>query len=162
MKPAIPPLDSAAIPAELRDIQAWIGRRLVQRDDRWSKEPVNIHNGAIAETITLLPGVIFKRPFRATNVGAVMAFGLCRNNDLAFLDLDGVLDSTGVLKPFSWASTILSTVEGRAYIEKSATGTGASECFAVLVPGYVARVARHNLDRPFGRFHLQSHFVPGS
>ena len=41
-----------------------------------------------------------------------------------FLDLDGVLDSTGGLKPFPWASKILSTVEGRAFIEKSATGTG--------------------------------------
>jgi hypothetical protein len=31
-----------------------------------------------------------------------------------FLDLDGIRDSAGALKPFLWASKILSTVEGRA------------------------------------------------
>ena len=160
-KPVILSIDSSAIPAELRDIPAWIGWRLVRRDDRWSKEPVTIHNGAPAETDNPATWCNFQTAVEGYKRWRCDGIGLCRNGDLVFLDLDGVLDSTG-LKPFLWASKILSTVEGRAYIEKSATGTGASECFAVLVPGYVARVARHNLDRPFGRFHLQSHFVPGS
>jgi len=122
-KPVLLSLDSAAIPAELRDIPAWIGWRLVQRDGRWSKEPVTIHNGALAETDNPATWCNFQTAVEGYKRWGCDGIGLCRNGDLVFLDLDGVLDSTG-LKPFLWSSKILSTVEGRAYIEKSATGTG--------------------------------------
>jgi hypothetical protein len=124
MKPAILPLDPVAIPTELRDISAWIGWKLVQRDGRWSKEPVTIHNGALAETDNPATWCNFQTAVEGYKRLGCDGIGLCRNGDLVFLDLDGVLDSTGGLKPFLWASKILSTVEGRAYIEKSPTGTG--------------------------------------
>ena len=49
-KPKLLPVNPEFIPTELRDISAWIGWKLVQRNGRWSKEPININNGALAET----------------------------------------------------------------------------------------------------------------
>ena len=50
--------------------------------------------------------------------------GLCRTDDYLFIDLDGCLDADGNLRPFPWASKILAVVCGRAYLEKSVSGTG--------------------------------------
>jgi primase-polymerase (primpol)-like protein len=124
MKPVILPLDPMAIPAELRDIPAWIGWKLVQRDGRWSKEPITIQNGVLAETDNPATWCTFQTAVEGYKRLGCDGIGMCRTGDLVFLDLDGVLDSAGGLKPFVWTSKILSTIEGRAYVEKSATGTG--------------------------------------
>ena len=58
--------------------------------------------------------------------------------------MDGVVeDGTVDLGPFSWAAKIVSVVAGRAYIEKSATGTGLhAVCRGTLPEG------RRQFDEP--------------
>ena len=69
--------------------------------------------------------------------------GLCRTEDLIFVDLDGVLDPAGNIREFRWAKPILETVKGRAYAERSVSGTGIhAVCRGKLPPG------RREFDEP--------------
>jgi putative DNA primase/helicase len=123
-KPHLLALNPEAIPAELRSMAAWIGWRLALRDGRWSKEPITIRTGLLAETDNSATWCDFQSAIENYKQVGCDGIGLCRTGDQVFVDLDGVLDSAGALKSFPWAAAILSTVQGRAYIEKSATGTG--------------------------------------
>jgi hypothetical protein len=95
MKPVILPLDPMTIPAEQRDIPAWIGWRPVQRDGRWSKEPITIQNGVLAETDNPATWCNFQTAVEGYKRLGCDGIGMCRNGDLVFLDLDGVLDLAG-------------------------------------------------------------------
>jgi hypothetical protein len=50
--------------------------------------------------------------------------GMCRTGDYIFAELDGALDDDDRLLDFPWASKIYDAVKGRAYMEKSPSGTG--------------------------------------
>lgn len=124
-KPSLLPVNSEAIPAELRNIAAWVGWKSAVREGRWTKEPIEIRTGQLAETDNPATWCDFQSVIDKYQQVGCDGIGLCRTGDQVFVDLDGVLDSTGAVRAFPWASAILSTVQGRAYIERSATGTGA-------------------------------------
>jgi hypothetical protein len=123
-KPLILPLNADAIPAELRALDAWVGWRLAFRRGRWTKEPINLRTCDLAETDNPRTWLDFDTAFFRYAAFGCDGIGLCRTQDQVFIDLDGVLDPAGNLKPFPWASKILSTIQGRAYVERSPTGTG--------------------------------------
>jgi hypothetical protein len=130
------PLIAAAIPAELRDIPAWVGWRSVQREGRWTKEPVNIRTGGLAASDNPATWVDFQAAvanYKRLNCDGV---GLCRTGDLTFIDMDGCVDANGKLLPFEWATKIWQAVSGRAYTEMSPSGRGIrAVCRGTLPPG---------------------------
>lgn len=129
-EPSILPLNVGAIPADLRALRAWIGWRLMLRTNprtknpRWTKEPINLHTGGLAETDNPNTWVDFETAVKRYTIYGCDGIGLCRTGDLIFIDLDGVLDQTGNLLAFGWAFKILSAIQDRAYLEKSPSGTG--------------------------------------
>lgn len=123
-KPALLQLNPANIPLELRAIPAWVGWRLVFEEGRWTKKPVEIRTGNLAETDNPHSWCDFETAIRDYEGLVCDGIGLCRTVDFVFIDCDGVFDQDGSLLPFPWAQEILSTISGRAYLERSVTGTG--------------------------------------
>ncbi len=89
-----------------------------------TKEPVNLRNGHLAKTDNPQTWVPFDIAIERNKGYGCDGIGLCRTGDQIFIDLDGVFDSNGNPLLFDWGTKILGAVPGRAYIEKSATGTG--------------------------------------
>jgi putative DNA primase/helicase len=123
-KPRLLALNPANIPVELRAIPAWIGWKLVFERKRWSKKPVDINSGGLAETDNPHTWTDFETALRNYERLGCDGIGLSRTDDYVFVDLDGVLDADGKLLPFPWGARILHTLQGRAYLERSITGTG--------------------------------------
>jgi primase-polymerase (primpol)-like protein len=123
-KPALLRLNPANIPPELRAIPAWVGWRLVFEYRRWMKKPIQIRTGNLAETDDPSTWCDFETTLQGYERLGCDGIGLCRTADFVFIDCDGVFDRDGHLLPFTWAEQILSAISGRAYLEKSITGTG--------------------------------------
>src|SRR5262245_59435384 len=115
-KPAILPLNADAIPHDLREIPAWVGYRLVERNGNWTKEPLNIRTGDLGKSDDQRTWSDFQTALAGYSRLGCDGIGLCRTGDLVFGDLDGVLDAAGNLKPYPWAAKILLTMKGQAYI----------------------------------------------
>jgi hypothetical protein len=103
-RPRILPPDVDEIPDELRAIPAWVGWRQVWVDGkdgkpgRWTKEPVNIRTGGLAESDNPATWVDFKTAaanYQRLNCDGI---GLCLTDDWVGTDLDGVLDDDGKLR----------------------------------------------------------------
>jgi putative DNA primase/helicase len=130
LREAIPPRPStlppsvAAIPAELRSVRAWICWKLSWRDGKWVKEPVNPYTGGLAATDDPQTWSDFDTAVRRWRAWGLAGIGLCRTGDYVFVDLDGVLDTNGNLLPLPWARKTLDALSGKAYIDKSVSGTG--------------------------------------
>src|ERR1039457_5569671 len=114
-RPAIILSEPAGIPADLRAMLAWIGWRLEQREGRWSKVPVNLKTGKAAKSNDPSTWCDFTTALEAYQRRNCSGLGLCRTEDLIFIDLDGCLDSTGELRPYSWAQGVVDALQGRAY-----------------------------------------------
>jgi hypothetical protein len=123
-KPLVLRFNADAIPAEFRAIKAWVGWRFTLKNNKWTKVPVNLRTGEFAEADADATWVDFETAIKNYGRFRCDGIGLCRTEDQVFIDLDGVLDPAGNLLPFSWGSEILSSIRGRAYLEKSPTGTG--------------------------------------
>jgi hypothetical protein len=123
-KPALLQLNPANIPAELCAIPAWVGWRLVFEDGHWTKKPIEIRTGNVAETNNPSTWTDFETAIRNYESLECDGIGLCRTADFVFIDCDGVFDRGGNLLPFPWAEKILSAISGRAYLERSISGTG--------------------------------------
>ena len=123
-KPALLPLNPANIPSELRTSPAWVGWRLVFENGRWTKKPIEIRTGNFARTDDSRTWSDFETALRDYKGLGCDGIGLCRTADFVFIDADGVFDPDGNLLPFPWAEKILLAIRGRAYLEKSVTGTG--------------------------------------
>jgi len=123
-KPTLLRLDPANIPSDLRAIPAWVGWRLAFEDGRWTKKPIDIKTGSFAETDNPSTWCDFETALRDYEGLGCDGIGLCRTADFVFIDCDGVFDQDGSLLPFPWAREILSTISGRAYLERSVSGTG--------------------------------------
>ena len=123
-KPTILELNPDSIPPELRAIAAWVGFRLALRKGNWTKEPINIQTGELAQSDNPKTHTDFETARANYKRLGCDGIGLCRREGWVFIDLDGVLTESGELRPFEWASTILEKLRGRAYIERSITGTG--------------------------------------
>jgi putative DNA primase/helicase len=143
-KPRILPPNVDEIPADLRNIPAWVGWRLVQDDVRWTKEPVNIRTGGLAKSDNPATWVDFQTAVAGYKRLGCDGIGLCRTGDYLFIDLDGCLDANGkVLFSLTWAAKILPVLRGRAYAETSPSGTGIHAiCRGKLPPG------RRQFDEP--------------
>jgi putative DNA primase/helicase len=96
-KPHLLALNPEAIPAELRTTAAWIGWRLALRDGRWSKEPITIRTGLLAETDNPATWCDFQSAIENYKQLGCDGIGLCRTGEQVFVDLDGVLDWAGTL-----------------------------------------------------------------
>jgi len=124
-KPVLLPLVPAAIPPELRNRPAWVGFRLERRDDgKWTKVPVNIRTGGRAATDSSETWVDFQTALNGHQLQGCDGVGLVRTGEFVFIDLDGCLDADGNLLPFPWAAKIIDALAGKAYIEKSISGSG--------------------------------------
>ena len=135
-KPVLLPVNAQGIPQVFRAISAWVGWRLAWRDKKWTKEPINLRDGKLAESNNPATWVDFDTAFGNYRRFGCDGIGLCRTADLLFIDLDGVLDHSGALLAFPWAMKILAAVEGKAYIEKSVSRTGLHAiCRGTLPPG---------------------------
>jgi hypothetical protein len=159
VKPSVLRPNLLNIPEELRNIDAWIGWRLVLRDGRWTKEPVNLKNGGLAKSDDPSTWVPFSRAFTSYPRFKCDGIGLCRTEDYLFIDLDGVLDEAGNVRPFPWAQKILSVVAGRAYIERSVTGTGLHAiCHAGALPDGRRQFDDPNLEHTGFAFYDKNRF----
>jgi hypothetical protein len=118
------------IPEQFRAINAWVGFRLKwippsgKKPGRWTKEPVNIRTGALAKTDDPSTWCDFHTAVENYQRMGCDGIGLCRTDDLIFVDLDGVLDCAGALRPFAWAQKIFDVVRKHCYVERSVTDTG--------------------------------------
>jgi putative DNA primase/helicase len=127
----------SAIPAELRDIRGWVGWWWsVDDKGRKTKKPANIRTGGLAENDNPATQVDFETALGGYKRWGCDGIGLCRTDDYVFIDLDGCLDANGKLLPFPWVTKILGALKGRAYIERSVSGTGIHAiCRGTLPPG---------------------------
>jgi hypothetical protein len=129
-KPRLLPLLADNIPLAFRSIPAWIGWRLTYvppangKPGRWTKEPINIRTGDLAESDNPSTWAEFHAAVRTYQRLGCDGIGLCRTDDLVFIDLDGVLGPDGELLSYPWSAKILEAIDGLCYIEKSVTGTG--------------------------------------
>jgi putative DNA primase/helicase len=109
----------------------------------WSKQPINLRSGALAETDNPDTWVDFLTAVRTYRDFGCDGIGICRTEDLIFGELDGVIDADGNLRPFPWALKVFDAVRGRAYLELSPSGTGLHAiCRGVLPAG------RRQFDEP--------------
>jgi putative DNA primase/helicase len=142
-KPRVLELRQLNIPPELCKIDAWIGWKHILREGRWNKTPINLKTGALAKSDDPATWTSFKYALANYRRLGCDGIGLCRTEDLIFIDLDGVLDPAGNIREFPWAKPILETVKGRAYAERSVSGTGIhAVCRGTLPPG------RREFDEP--------------
>ena len=127
-KPFVLPLNPGGVCDELRGIPAYVGWQYALRENstgaHWSKEPINLLTGGLAKTDDPDTWTDFTHSLRTYRDRGCDGIGICRTGDLVFVDLDGALDANGNVRPFPWADKILAEVRGRAYIEKSPSGTG--------------------------------------
>ena len=102
---------------------AWVGWRLSFEDGRWTKKPVAINTGALAETDNPSTWCDFETALRNYERLGCDGIRLCRTADLVYIDCDGVFGPDGTLLQFLWIIRILSVISGSAYLEESITGT---------------------------------------
>jgi putative DNA primase/helicase len=124
IRPKLLQLNPANMPAELRAVPGWVGWRLVFEKRRWTKKPIDIKAGALAETDNPETWCDFESALQNYERRGCDGIGLCRTADFIFIDCDGVFDRNDNLLPLPWTEKILSAISGRAYVEKSITGTG--------------------------------------
>jgi hypothetical protein len=90
----------------------------------WTKEPIDIHTGRHAKADDSKTWCDFPTAVRNYGLLQCDGIGLCLTADYVFIDLDGVFGPDGNSVPFPWAERIITLISGRAYLEKSITGTG--------------------------------------
>ena len=121
MLPVIPD----AIPAELRQLPAWVCWCQELRNGRWTKVPLNPITGVKAKTDDSSTWGNFDEAISAYQGNGYDGIGLCRTADLVLVDLDGCRNlETGALGSEPWVFEILAVLEGQAYLEISASGSG--------------------------------------
>ena len=134
-KPALLPLNAAGIPPDLRAVRAWVGWKWkLERNGRWTKVPVNVKTGRLAETDDDKTWSDFDMALQNYKRVRCDGIGLCRAGDLVFIDCDGVFDANGDLLAFPWVEKILSALRGRVHLERSVTGTGFHGIGRVTLP----------------------------
>ena len=94
-KPTTLPLNVAGIPAGLRVLRAWVGWKWkLDRARRWTKVPVNVTTGRAAKSNDMNTWTDFDRAVQKHRYVGCDGIGLCRVEDLVFIDCDGVFDWT--------------------------------------------------------------------
>ena len=125
-RPVVIPPDIAALARfaeSLPEQRVWVVWRHELIKNRWSKVPYNPWTGAHAETDNPATWVTFEQAAEGYRRGNFDGVGVCRHQDLVFVDLDTCCDpETGTLTP--WAEDFIRAIEGRAYLEKSVSGKG--------------------------------------
>jgi hypothetical protein len=125
-KPKVLDLNAVAIPEELAIQIAFVGWRLEWDPVRkvWIKKPIDLHTGGYAKSDDPATWVDLPTALARYRGFGCDGIGICRTTDLIFIDLDGVLNEDGSLKPFPWLAKILAVIQGRCYMERSALGNG--------------------------------------
>ena len=129
-KPLVIAPNVSTIPLELARLRAYVCWRFVWypgkggKPGRWTKVPIDPRTGALAATDDPSTWADLETALRRYRELDCDGIGLCRNGDLIFIDLDGVLSPDRSLRQFPWALKALRAIQGRAYLEVSVTGTG--------------------------------------
>jgi primase-polymerase (primpol)-like protein len=139
-RPNIIPPNVKAIPAELRVLPAWVNWRLEwdEGTGKWTKIPVDSKNGRLASSTDLFTWttVYYAESVYRRQEYPCDGIGLCRAKDspYLFVDLDGCLDEDGNLLSYEWAHRTLEVIQGKAYIERSVSGTGLHAIVRATLP----------------------------
>jgi hypothetical protein len=125
-KPKVLDLNPAAIPEEFTTQKTFVGWRPEWDSKRkaWTKVPIDLHTGGYAKSDDPATWVDWTTALDRYRGFGCDGIGICRTDDLIFIDLDGVLNDDGSLKAFPWISKILVVIQGRCYMERSALGNG--------------------------------------
>jgi len=116
---------AAGIPAELKALRQWVCWKLVSRDSKWTKVPIDPKNGRHARadnpsTWTTFDEALAHYLNPANDVQGV-GFEFTAEADFCGVDLDDAIDTaTNRLRP--WAATIVDEFESYAEISPSRTG----------------------------------------
>jgi putative DNA primase/helicase len=111
------PFDAAGIPHLLKQKNAWVNWRAVERDGRVTKVPC-MPTGVGASTTNPDTWSSFDAAISASGFSGV---GIVLIDDLVGIDLDKCLNEQGVLEP--WAQQVVAKFPG-SYIERSPSGRG--------------------------------------
>jgi putative DNA primase/helicase len=157
-RPAILPLNVDAVSAVFRAMPAWVGFQFRKMKSKWTKVPINLLTGGLAETDNPSTWVDFPTALTTYKQERLLCdgIGLVRTGDFVFLDLDGVLDPDGDLLPYEWAHKIWAALPDDVYSEISPSGTG----LHVIARGTLPR-GRRQWDEP-GRDHCGFAFYDGN
>jgi putative DNA primase/helicase len=111
------PLDAAGVPELLKQKDAWVNWRAVERDGRVTKVPC-MPTGASASSTNPATWSSFEAVKGADGFSGV---GIMLIDDLVGIDLDKCLNQSGELEP--WAQKVVDMFP-RSYIERSPSGRG--------------------------------------
>ena len=135
-KPHLLTVEPDGIPGALIRRPQWVLWRLVSRDDRWTKEPLQC-NGRRASATDPKTWTDFETGLTVYRAGGSdgIGFVLTRDDGLFCVDLDGVRDpASGVLSELAQQWLALET-----YTELSPSGTGLHLWVAGVLPADPAR-----------------------
>jgi putative DNA primase/helicase len=113
---------TSTVPAELPDRKQWVAWRLVKRDGRLTKEPINPRTGRRASTTDPATWTDYEtasRYAREQRIGGV-GFVFTAEDPYAGIDLDGCIGERGEIA--EWADEIVRSMD--SYTEITPSGRG--------------------------------------
>lgn len=119
-RPTCPPPILDTIPASMKQATRWVCWRFEQRDDKWTKTPINARTGGNAKSNDATTWVTFDVAVAAYQRGGVDGIGFMLGDGWSGIDLDEHLDGDGRLTPF--AEDVLRRFD--SYHEVSPSGEG--------------------------------------
>lgn len=122
------------VPVDLRAMNHWVAWSYVQRQNKWTKVPINPISGGNADSTDPTMWGTLEQAQLACRRGGLdgIGFVLAGQDDYCGIDLDQAIDSvTGKIKP--WAMEILGGL--RSYTEVSPSGCGLKILIRARKPG---------------------------
>jgi putative DNA primase/helicase len=125
MAPEVLGVEPDGIPSYLKERPQWVLWSLEERDEKYTKVPVDVWTGGLASSTDLMTWAAFDQAYAvyATDEDLCgVGFVFCSGDPFVGIDLDNCRNAeTGAVE--AWAERILSRFLG-AYVEASPSGTG--------------------------------------